>query len=86
MDAIQYELDPLCPATRYPDPQHACAIDRRLSVRLNGSTQQLRICGDRADAPSLIVVQAGPGLPLLPEVVSESGHMSVASWHPATSD
>jgi hypothetical protein len=40
-------------------------IDRLITLDVNGSTQQLRICGGRAGLPPLLVVQAGPALPLL---------------------
>lgn len=86
MDAIRYEPAPLCPASRDPGPHAACAIDRRLTIRLNGSAQQVRICGDRADAPPLLVVQAGPGLPLLAEVgkfqrtLALERHFTVCYW------
>jgi pimeloyl-ACP methyl ester carboxylesterase len=43
-------------------------VNRTVSLNVHGSTQQLRICGARADLPPLLVVQGGPGLPLLHEV------------------
>src|SRR4051812_4750140 len=44
------------------------AIDRTIELHINGSIQQLRICAARVGLPPLLVVQAGPGLPLLHEV------------------
>jgi len=44
------------------------AIDRTIALSVNGSTQRLRICATRAGLPPLLVVQGGPGLPLLHEV------------------
>jgi pimeloyl-ACP methyl ester carboxylesterase len=43
-------------------------IDTTVALDVNGSTQRLRVCGTRATLPPLLVVQAGPGLPLLHEV------------------
>ena len=43
-------------------------IDRTVRLDVSGSAQQVRICGMRADLPPLLVVQAGPALPLLHEV------------------
>jgi pimeloyl-ACP methyl ester carboxylesterase len=44
------------------------AIDRTIALEVNGSTQPLRMCAERPGLPPLLVVQAGPGLPLLHEV------------------
>ena len=44
------------------------AVDRTITLNVNGSRQQLRIRAARADLPPLLVVQGGPGLPLLHEV------------------
>lgn len=46
----------------------ALGVDRTVSLNVHGSTQKLRICGRRADLPPVLVVQGGPGLPLLHEV------------------
>lgn len=43
------------------------ALDQTRDLPVNGSTQRIRICGDRS-LPPLLVVQAGPGFPLLQEV------------------
>jgi len=48
-------------ATRY-------AIDRRIDLDVNGSRQRIRLCAEREGRPPLLIVQAGPGLPLLNEV------------------
>lgn len=42
------------------------AIDHTLNI--NGSTQRIRLCAEHEGLPPLLVVQAGPGLPLLHEV------------------
>ena len=44
------------------------AIDRVIALDINGSRQRIRICAKREGLPPLVVVQAGPGLPLLHEV------------------
>jgi len=44
------------------------AIDKTMKLNVNGSRQQLRICAAAPGLPPLLIVQAGPGLPLLHEV------------------
>lgn len=44
------------------------AVDRTVKLSINGSTQPLRMCATRAGLPPLLIVQAGPGFPLLHEV------------------
>jgi pimeloyl-ACP methyl ester carboxylesterase len=44
------------------------AIDKTITLTINGSTQQVRMCADRAELPPMLIVQAGPGFPLLHEV------------------
>src|SRR5215831_19322705 len=44
------------------------AIDRTLTLHGNGSTQRVRMCAARTGQPPVLVVQAGPGFPLLNEV------------------
>jgi len=43
-------------------------VDRIVSLDVNGSRQRIRLCASRAGLPPLLVVQAGPALPLLHEV------------------
>jgi pimeloyl-ACP methyl ester carboxylesterase len=43
-------------------------IDRTIPLTINGSRQYLRLCAARGDLPPLLIVQGGPGLPLLNEV------------------
>ena len=43
------------------------AIDRTRTLNINGSTQHVRTCAEREGLPPLLVVQAGPGFPLLHE-------------------
>ena len=46
----------------------ALAIDKTIPLEINGSQQRVRLCAARAGLPPLVVVQQGPGLPLLHEV------------------
>lgn len=43
-------------------------IDRRLRLTIDGTRQEVRISGRKGTAPPLLIVQGGPGLPLLNEV------------------
>jgi proline iminopeptidase len=51
------------------------SIDRTLKLDNDGSTQGLRMCADRAGLAPLLIVQAGPGLPLLHEVAKFQHHL-----------
>jgi pimeloyl-ACP methyl ester carboxylesterase len=44
------------------------AIDKTITLTINGSRQRIRLCAARPDLPPLLIVQAGPALPLLHEV------------------
>jgi pimeloyl-ACP methyl ester carboxylesterase len=44
------------------------AIDRTIDLDVNGSRQLIRLCGEHDGKPPLLVVQGGPGLPLLNDV------------------
>jgi pimeloyl-ACP methyl ester carboxylesterase len=44
------------------------AVDKTVALDINGSTQRIRMCATRPGLPSLLIVQAGPGLPILNEV------------------
>jgi len=43
-------------------------IDHLTDREINGSSQRARVCAAGPDLPPLLVIQAGPGLPLLHEV------------------
>ncbi len=43
-------------------------VDKTITLSINGSTQRIRLCATRAGLPPLVIVQAGPGLPVLNEV------------------
>ncbi|HTH16053.1 MAG TPA: alpha/beta hydrolase [Magnetospirillum sp.] len=65
-------------------PSFAC--DRSLLLDVNGTRQRLRLCAARLGLPPLLVVQAGPGLPLLHEagrfqhLLALEDHFTVAYW------
>ena len=44
------------------------AVDRTVTLPIDGSTQRVRMCATRVGLPPLLIVQAGPGFPLLHEV------------------
>jgi pimeloyl-ACP methyl ester carboxylesterase len=44
------------------------AIDRTIDLDVNGTRQRIRLCSEGEGKPPLLIVQAGPGLPLLNEV------------------
>ncbi len=44
------------------------AIDKTITLDINGSRQSIRLCAARSGLPPLLIVQGGPGLPLLHEV------------------
>jgi pimeloyl-ACP methyl ester carboxylesterase len=44
------------------------AVDRTITLDVNGSRQQVRIRAARPGLPPLLIVQGGPGLPVLHEV------------------
>lgn len=46
----------------------ALAIDETLSLDINGSQQRIRLCATQIGLPPLLIVQHGPGFPLLHEV------------------
>lgn len=44
------------------------AIDKTITLDINGSRQSIRLCAARTGLPPLLIVQGGPGQPLLHEV------------------
>jgi pimeloyl-ACP methyl ester carboxylesterase len=44
------------------------AITDTVKLEINGSSQKIRMCAEHTGLPPLLIVQAGPGLPLLHEV------------------
>jgi pimeloyl-ACP methyl ester carboxylesterase len=57
----------------------AFGIDRTVALEINGSTQRIRMCAERAGLPPILIVQAGPGLPLLHEVGKFQRHLHLES-------
>lgn len=49
-------------------PLASHSIDKTVTLTINGSRQQLRLCAARPGLPPLLIVQGGPALPLLHEV------------------
>jgi len=47
-------------------PKDFC-VNQTVVLDINGSQQTLRLCARTAGLPPLLIVQGGPGLPLLPE-------------------
>ena len=46
----------------------ALAIDETIALDINASQQRVRLCAARAGLPPLLIVQHGPGVPVLHEV------------------
>ena len=44
------------------------AVEKTITLDINGSTQRIRMCARRTGLPPLVIVQAGPGLPVLNDV------------------
>jgi pimeloyl-ACP methyl ester carboxylesterase len=51
------------------------AIDATVKLAINGSTQRIRMCAERTGLPPILIVQAGPGFPLLHEVAKFRRHL-----------
>jgi len=66
--------------------RHSYALDSAVTLDLHGTRQRVRLCGNRSGLPPVLVVQAGPGLPLLNEAVRFQQRLqleqdfSVAYW------
>src|SRR5579863_6054316 len=50
-------------------------ITETVKLEINGSTQKVRMCAERTGLPPLLIVQAGPGLPVLHEVAKFQQHL-----------
>ncbi|MGA2350879.1 MAG: hypothetical protein ABSF70_10635 [Terracidiphilus sp.] len=53
------------------------AITDTVKLEIKGSTQKVRMCAERTGLPPLLIVQAGPGLPLLHEVRKFQQHLQL---------
>src|SRR5215510_6398399 len=66
--------------------RHSYALDSTITLDLHGTRQRVRLCGDRPGLPPVLVVQAGPGLPVLNEaarfqrLLQLESDFSVAYW------
>ena len=58
-------------------PTAPLAIDKTIALDVNGSRQHLRLCAVRTGLPPLLIVQGGPGLPLLHEVAKFQQRLSL---------
>ncbi len=54
-------------------------IDKTVKLEINGSTQRVLMCAERSGLPPILIVQAGPGLPLLHEVAKFQKHLHLES-------
>jgi pimeloyl-ACP methyl ester carboxylesterase len=52
-------------------------INETVNLDINGSHQTVRLCAERTGLPPLLVVQAGPGLPVLHEVKKFQRHLQL---------
>src|SRR5215467_7333422 len=52
-------------------------IDETIVLDINGSRQRVRLCAARAGLPPLVIVQQGPGFPLLHEVAKFQRHLDL---------
>ena len=53
------------------------AITDTVKLEIHGSIQRVRMCAERTGLPPLLIVQAGPGLPLLHEVRKFQQHLEL---------
>jgi len=78
---------------RLPIDQHpsksesgSLGLDRKVTLEINGTKQRVRFCSARKGLPPVLIVQAGPGFPLLHEVTKFQQRLrleqnfSVAYW------
>jgi proline iminopeptidase len=54
-------------------------VDKTVQLEINGSSQRIRMCGERDGLAPILIVQAGPGLPLLHEVHKFQQHLHLES-------
>ena len=61
-------------------------LDTTVMLEINGTKQRVRLCGSRAGLPPVLIVQAGPGFPLLNDaakfqkLLRLEENFSVAYW------
>jgi pimeloyl-ACP methyl ester carboxylesterase len=61
--------------------QPALAIDETIALEINGSRQRVRLCAGRTGLPPVVVVQQGPGLPVLHEVAKFQRRLDLERDH-----
>lgn len=52
----------------YGDRSKSEKLDTQHTLEINGTKQRVRLCGAQSGLPPVLIVQAGPGFPLLNEV------------------
>jgi pimeloyl-ACP methyl ester carboxylesterase len=57
------------------------AIDETIALEINGSQQRVRLCATRAGLPPLLIVQHGPGVPVLHEVAKFQRRLQLERNH-----
>lgn len=67
MTILTYRCSQGCPFVA-KNNKARLVIDKTVRLDINGSIQKLRMCAEREGLQPLLVVQAGPGFPLLHEV------------------
>src|SRR5262245_66139903 len=59
--------------------QRPLAIDETIALDVNGSQQRVRLCAAQPGLPPLVIVQHGPGIPLLHEVAKFQQRLDLES-------
>jgi pimeloyl-ACP methyl ester carboxylesterase len=54
-------------------------MDKTFKLNINGTKQRVRLCGSRDGLPPVLIVQAGPGFPLLNEVAKFRDRLNLES-------
>lgn len=52
-------------------------LDTTVALNINGTKQRVRLCGFRTGLPPVLIVQAGPGFPLLNEAAKFQQHLQL---------
>ncbi|MHB1280639.1 MAG: alpha/beta fold hydrolase [Acidithiobacillus sp.] len=67
MSTLAPQCFTLCPRHTKAD-RTPPLVDKIVTLQINGSTQRIRMCAERYGLPPILIVQVGPGFPLLHEV------------------